>query len=201
MFHIVKKNLPKVEAIPWKREFVGSWTSHPPDVSNEHDRAQQALLSSNERDVEDIETRVCTQEASNHDQLAQDLGYGKVMICLGFVKNHLISRMYATSKNLQSDPESNTMHFYENLPFQYCREGHDLILTVRKEIQGLWDRPNPSFWDAACWECSICRKRHNWRRESWTCRKNPRLDNEGGCDDFNICQKCNITKVTPDIML
>ena len=73
MFHIVKKNLPKVEAIPWKREFVGSWTSHPPDVSNEHDRAEQALLSSNERDVEDIETRVCTQEASNHDQLAQDL--------------------------------------------------------------------------------------------------------------------------------
>ena len=106
--------MPKVEVIPWKREFEGSWTSHPPDVSNEHDRA---LLSSNERNVEDIETRVCTQEASNRDQLAQDLGYGKVMICLGLVKNNLISRMYVTSQNLQSVPELNTMHFYENLPF------------------------------------------------------------------------------------
>ena len=69
---------------------------------------------------------------------------------------------------------------------KFCRQNHTLILANGSEprISLRFKLTDRHFWD-----CAICQKRHNWKRESWTCSQNMRLDNGGDCN-FNVCRKC-----------
>jgi len=75
---------------------------------------------------------------------------------------------------------------------QVCPHNHHLILAigsvaVESEPERTWFLARGTYFEEVCWKCDYCEKRHNWKREGWTCIENLRF---GGDCNFNICCEC-----------
>jgi len=63
---------------------------------------------------------------------------------------------------------------------QVCPHNHHLIRAIRSEPERTWFLTSGTYFEEVCWTCYYCEKRHNWKREGWTC---------SDCS-LNVCMEC-----------